>query len=118
MANQIVDKTLAFAQKAVNVYLHLRKNGHFRLSDQFIGATTSIGANVEEAQAAHSKLDFIAKMTIASKEARESKYWITILDREDLVGKDQDFEFLKSEINEIIAILNSIVKSSRENLSK
>lgn len=92
--------------------------GHYRLADQFIGSSTSIGANIEEAQAAHSKVDFIAKMVIASKEARECRYWINLLDREDLMAIDQDFKFLKSEVEELILILNSIVKTSRESVEK
>lgn len=76
MANVILQKTFHFAQLTISAYLVLRGKGHFKLSDQFVGAGTSIGANVEEAQAAHSKLDFIAKLTIANKEAREAKYWL------------------------------------------
>lgn len=73
MANVILQKTFHFAQLTISAYLVLRGKGHFKLSDQFVGAGTSIGANVEEAQAAHSKLD---KLTIANKEAREAKYWL------------------------------------------
>lgn len=117
MGNTIVEKTFVFAEKSLNVYFELRKNGHYRLADQFVGATTSIGANVEEAQAAHSKVDFIAKMVISAKEARESRYWIRLMDRKELAQTLPDFHFLKSEIEEIIKILNSIIKSSRENLA-
>lgn len=113
-----MDKTFEFADKSLNIYFELRKGGHFRLADQFVGASTSIGANVEEAQAAHSKLDFISKMVIATKEAREARYWIRLLDRKELAESLPDFPFLKSEIEEIIKILNSIIKSSRENLPK
>lgn len=118
MGNTIVEKTFVFAEKSLNVYFELRKNGHYRLADQFVGASTSIGANVEEAQAAHSKLDFISKMVISAKEARESRYWIRLLERKELAANLPDFPFLKSEIEEILKILNSIIKSSRENLSK
>ncbi|REG91501.1 four helix bundle protein [Algoriphagus antarcticus] len=77
---------------------------------------TSIGANVEESQAAHSKLDFVAKLTISNKEARETRYWLTLLDRKELLGEHHSLPFLKSEIEEIILLLNSIIKKSRENL--
>jgi len=116
MGNTIVNKTFVFAEKSLNVYFELRKNGHYRLADQFVGAATSIGANVEEAQAAHSKLDFISKMVISAKEARESRYWIRLMDRKELAQNLPDFPFLKAEIEEIIKILNSIIKSSRENI--
>jgi len=71
---------------------------------------------VEEAQAAHSKLDFIAKLTISNKEARETRYWIRLLDRKELLGEHPSLPFLKIEIEEIILILNSIMKKSRQNL--
>lgn len=116
MKNTIVEKTFVFAERSLNVYFDLRKRGHFRLADQFIGASTSIGANVEEAQAAHSKVDFISKMVISAKEARESRYWLRLLGRDELALNNPDYLFLVKEIEEIIKILNSIVKSSRENL--
>lgn len=118
MGNTIVEKTFVFAEKSLNIYFELRKNGHYRLADQFVGASTSIGANVEESQAAHSKVDFISKMVISAKEARESRYWIRLMDREELAQNLPDYPFLKTEIEEIIKILNSIIKSSRENLAK
>jgi four helix bundle protein len=116
MANIIVDKTFRFAQEIIGAYLFLRENGHFKLADQLVKAGTSIGANVEEAQAAHSKLDFVAKLTISNKEARETRYWIRLLDRKDLLGEFQSLLYLKTEIEEIILLLNSIMKKSRENL--
>jgi len=116
MGNTIVNKTFTFSEKSPNVYFEL-KNGHYRLADQFVGAATSIGANVEEAQTAHSKVDFISKMVVSDNEARESRYWIRLLDRRELAGSLPDFPFLKNEIEEILKILNSIVKSSRENLN-
>ena len=118
MKNTIVEKTFVFAERSLNVYFDLRKGGHFRLADQFIGASTSIGANVEEAQAAHSKVDFISKMVISAKEARESRYWLRLLGRDELALNNPDYLFLVKEIEEIIKILNSIVKSSRENLER
>ncbi|UZD23956.1 four helix bundle protein [Algoriphagus halophytocola] len=116
MANIILSKSLHFAQATISAYLALRAKGHYKLADQFVGAGTSIGANVEEAQAAHSKLDFIAKLTIAHKEAREAKYWLRVLDREELLGDFQEMPRLKREIEEIISLLHSIIKRSRENL--
>lgn len=112
----IVERTFNFADRILDAYLILRENGHFKLADQFVSAGTSIGANVEEAQAAHSKLDFISKMTIANKEARESRYWIRLLDKKGLLSTFPEIDFLKKEIEEIILILNSIIKKSRDNL--
>jgi four helix bundle protein len=117
MANVILEKSFHFAQLTISAYLALREKGHYKLADQLVGAGTSIGANIEEAQAAHSKLDFIAKLTIANKEARESKYWITLLDREHLLQDFNGISEMKKEIEEIILLLNSIIKKSRENLN-
>ncbi len=116
MSNIIVDKTFRFAQSIITVYLDLREKGHFKLAEQLVKSGTSIGANVEEAQAAHSKLDFIAKLTISNKEARETRYWLKLLDRKEFLSDHPSFPILKSEIEEIILLLNSIIKKSRENL--
>ncbi|MEB2777545.1 four helix bundle protein [Algoriphagus sp. D3-2-R+10] len=88
MANIIVDKTFHFAQEIITVYLYLREKGHFKLADQLVKSGTSIGANVEEVQAAHSKLDFVAKLTISNKEARETSYWLRLLDRKELLSEN------------------------------
>ncbi len=75
---------------------------------------TSIGANINEAQAGQSKNDFIAKMSIASKEARESKYWIKLLIKTGyLDAVDRHTKSLLSEIEEIVKLLTSIVKTSQ-----
>ncbi|MBB6327792.1 four helix bundle protein [Algoriphagus iocasae] len=116
MANIIVDKTFRFAQEIITVYLDLREKGHYKIADQLVKSGTSIGANVEEAQAAHSKLDFVAKLTISNKEARETRYWLRLLDKKELLSEHPSFPYLKSEIEEIILLLNSIIKKSRENL--
>ncbi|MHA7129420.1 four helix bundle protein [Algoriphagus namhaensis] len=116
MANVIVSKARQYADLTISAYLFLRQRGHYKLADQLVASGTSIGANVEEAQAAHSKLDFIAKLTIANKEARESQYWLNVLAREDLLGQFEELPVMKDLILEIILILNSIIKKSRENL--
>ena len=86
------------------------------LSKQLLRAGTSIGANINEAQAGQSKADFISKMSISSKEARESKYWIKLLIKTDYLNiNDKHTKSLQQDIEEIIKLLTSIVKSSREN---
>ena len=113
-SNPILDKTFLFADKSIDLYLDLREKGHFRLADQFVGAATSIGANVEESQAAHSKNDFISKMVISAREARETRYWLRLFDRKQLSAEHPHFSYLRTEIEEILKILNSIIKSSRK----
>ena len=116
MENPIQSRAFHFAETILDAYFELREKGHYRLADQLVGAGTSIGANIEEAQAAHSKLDFISKMTIANKEARETRYWLRLFDRKKLLQEFEGMNFLKKEIEEIILILNSIIKKSRQNL--
>jgi len=76
-------------------------------------SATGIGANVEEALAGQSKKDFIHKMSIASKEARETKYWLRLLKQSSITKIEID-TFL-NDIDEIIKILTSIIKTSAEN---
>ncbi len=82
------------------------------MSKQLLRSGTSIGANIEEASAAHSKKDFTNKMAISSKEARETKYWLRLIKESQIVNCD--FETYIKEIDEIIRILTSIVKTSKE----
>ena len=86
------------------------------MSKQLLRSGTSIGANINEAQAGQSKNDFIAKMAIASKEARESKYWIKLLIETKYLDKEDGYtKSLLNEIEEIIKLLTSIVKTSQTN---
>ena len=87
----------------------MRKQNEFILSKQVVRSGTSIGANVEEAIAAQSRKDFISKMSISSKEARETNYWLRLLRDSKLCG-DLALSDLLKESEEIIKILTSIVK--------
>ena len=74
-------KSFDFAIKVVKIYSLLKKQNEFVISKQLLKSGTSIGANVKEASAAESKKDFIHKMSIASKEARETLYWFKTFER-------------------------------------
>ncbi|WP_119342982.1 four helix bundle protein [Facilibium subflavum] len=115
--NVVVAKAFEFAVRAVKLYRHLCDDKkEYVLSKQLLRSGTSIGANVNEAQAGQSKNDFIAKMSIASKEARETKYWIDLLIVTDyLKASDSHVQSLRVEIDEIVKLLTSIVKSSKLN---
>lgn len=89
----------------------LLEKKEFILSKQFIRSATSIGANVQEASAGISKKDFINKMSIASKEARETLYWIELLKASELF--EIRFESILENCQELIRILTSIVKTSQ-----
>ena len=82
------------------------------ISKQIIRSATSIGANIEEAIAAQSKKDFISKMSIASKEARETKYWLRLLDKSELTSISVSTYLI--EIEHIINIITKIIKTSQE----
>ena len=115
--NIILDKSFEFAIRVVKLYKYLCDDKkEYVLSKQLLRAGTSIGANINEAQAGQSKADFIAKMAIASKEARESKYWIDLLIKTDYLDINENHvKSLLNDIEEIIKLLTSIVKTSMEN---
>jgi four helix bundle protein len=107
--NVVRDKSFDFALEIVSLYKNLRnKKKEYVLSKQLLRSGTSIGANVEEAQAAQSKKDFLSKMAIASKEARETQYWLKLLIRSGYIMQD---DIIKN-CEELIRLLTSIVKSS------
>lgn len=108
--NIIVDKTFQFALEIVKFAERLEKEKRFIISKQLLRSGTSIGANVREAQNAESKIDFIHKMKIATKEADETEYWLMICKHSDGYIFN---EILESEIKEIIKILSKIIATSK-----
>lgn len=117
MKESIVQKkSFQFSLKMISLYKKLQEEKEFIISRQILRSGTSIGANIEEALAGQSKRDFIARMSISSKEARETKYWLRLLKESDLTKIDVTTKL--SEIHELIRILTSIVKTSQSNLTK
>ncbi len=114
--NLIQERTFEFSLTIIKLYQQLQENKEFVISKQVLRSGTSIGANVEEATAAQSKKDFLSKMSIASKEARETKYWLRLLKESDLVKIP--LESYLTEIDEIINILTKIVKTTAKNLTE
>ena len=110
--NAVKDKSFDFALSIIELYKMLIQHHEYVLSKQLLRSGTSIGANVEEAQAAQSKRDFVSKMTIASKEARETRYWLKLLKRSKLVDTNE-YDARLAEIEELISLLTSIVKTSQ-----
>jgi four helix bundle protein len=109
--NIILDKTFDFALTIIELYKKMVEQKEFVLSKQLLRSGTSIGANVEEATAAISKKDFTAKMSIASKEARETRYWLRLVEKSQLVNVD--IKDCLTKIDNIINILTAIVKTSQ-----
>jgi four helix bundle protein len=117
MKESIVQKkSFEFSLKIISLYKKLQQEKEFIISRQILRSGTSIGANVEEALAGQSKRDFIAKMSISSKEARETKYWLRLLKESEITSLD--VKSLILDIDELIRILTSIVKTSQQNLTK
>ena len=116
MKNIVQEKSFKFALDIVELYKNLKKQNEFVISKQLLRSGTSIGANVEEASAAQTKKDFITKMSIASKEARETRYWLRLLQQSKIVNFD--FAMYLNSIEELIKILTSIVKTSQSNNKK
>jgi len=115
----IQERTKNFAVRAIFAYTEIIKKSNYDdaarvLAKQFLRSSTSIGANCKEAISAQSKRDFIHKYEIALKEARETEYWIEIMIETNLVPK-QKFALLLQEIDSIIRILVSTIKSLKSN---
>ena len=113
--NPVLEKSFQFSVRIVRLYKYLvSERKEFVLSKQLLRSGTSIGANVNEAQAAQSKADFIAKMSIASKEARETQYWINLLIKTDYIDiTEQHVITLMDASSELTKLLTSIVKTSQ-----
>lgn len=105
----IQKKSFAFALAVIALYQSLQEQHEYVLSRQLLRCRTSIGANAEEATASQSRKDFLSKMAIASKEARETKYWLRLL---------QESSFAKVDLGRQLTDVEEINKDSnfhREN---
>ena len=110
----IDNKSKAFAVRIVQFVRYLQNDrNEFVLSKQILRSGTSIGANIRERKNAHSKADFINKLSIALKEADETQYWLEILYESGLIVQDL-FNSLNEELKEIIAIITSSIKTAKE----
>ena len=110
--NIILEKTFDFALSVIELYKEMSEQKEYILSKQILRSGTSVGANVEEAIAAHSRNDFAAKMVIASKEARETRYWLRLLQKSQLVKLE--FTTQLNDIETIINIITAIVKTTQK----
>lgn len=109
--NIILNKSFEFALQIIELYKQMKVQNEYVLSRQLLRSGTSIGANVEEATAAISKKDFTAKMSISSKEARETRYWLKLIDKSNLVNVNVKPHL--NEVEQLINILTAIVKTSQ-----
>ncbi|MFH2095582.1 MAG: four helix bundle protein [Bacteroidota bacterium] len=112
--NIIITKTYSFAVKIVKFCFEMQdKRKEYVISHQLLKSGTSIGANMEESQGAISKAEFIAKVQISFKEAKETKFWLRLIKDAEVYQNNQSEQLLK-DCNEIIVIIASILKSSKE----
>ena len=110
---EIYQRTRRFALQIIMLYQKLERSSVGRIiGNQCLRSGTSIGANIAEAQAGQSRADFIAKMSIALKEAHETRSWLSLIDDAQILPKE-DIQSLTSEINQIIKVVFTIIQRSR-----
>ena len=102
--NVILERSYSFALEMMHLSRELRAKHEYEMTRQLWRSGTSIGANVEEAQAAQSRADFASKMSIPSKEARETCYWLRLTRDGELLDSETAQSAL-GESEEILKIL-------------
>lgn len=113
-SNVVKEKAEDFAVRIVRCSRYLRdRHREYSLADQLLRSGTSIGANLSEAEFAQSKADFITKLSISLKEAAETKFWLTLLHKTDLLD-DKIFYSLNTDVKNIISLLVSILKKLKD----
>ena len=113
--NLLLEKSFAFAVRVVNACRYLtEEKREFVISRQFLKSGTSIGANCEEAVGGQSRSDFLSKLGIAYKEARETKYWIRLLRATDYFADAQADSLLK-DVEELLKIIGKIQITTKNN---
>jgi four helix bundle protein len=110
----VANRSFDFAISIISLYKKLLTSNEYVLSKQLLRSATSIGANIQEALAGQTKKDFAHKMSVASKEARETRYWLMLLNKSQFIS--QDYSDYLNEIDQIISMLTSIVKTTQKNL--
>ena len=116
MATQSIvgEKSLTFGKRIARCYRYLKdKKKETVMSKQLLRCGTSIGANVREGLYAQSRKDFISKLNIALKEAGETDYWLDVIHSAEYFS-DQEFESLRKDNDELLKLLTSIIKTTKE----
>lgn len=108
----IQEKSFSFALQIIDLYRRIVEQREFIISKQLLRSGTSIGANVEEATGAESRKDFASKLSIARKEARETKYWLRLFKESGLAGVDVSEEL--AGVDELLRLLTAIIKKTRQ----
>ena len=111
--NVMEELSIKFALRIIKLYKYLieEKNEHV-MSKQVYRSGTSIGANIAESKAAQSDADFVSKLSIALKEANETKYWLVLLHESETIS-DDEYNSIENDINTIIGSLIIIIKKKK-----
>ena len=120
MAESIIcDRAFEFASRALKLCDRLYCGGPSarHIAHQLIRCGTSIGANAEEAQEGQSKADFIAKLSVSRKEARESSYWLRLAVKNEIVAAG-DVEWELNEARQLLAMIRSAIRTARSSDSR
>lgn len=111
----IVERSVAYALRIIELVRLLNRDEIGRiLGSQLLRSGTSVGANIHEAQGAQSKADFIAKMSISHKEARESAYWLRLVGDSKIISNNR-LDGLRDETEQIIKIISAILLTAKKN---
>ena len=114
--NLVYRKAFEFALKIIETYKYLtEQQKEYIMSKQLLRSGTSIGANIREGVDGQSKKDFIAKLSISLKEANETEYWLELLIESNYLDREKGLQ-LVNDVKEIIKILSSIIKTTKENM--
>ena len=112
--NPVYDKALAYAIRIVKLYKYLTEEKQERvMSKQLLRSGTSIGANISEAQAGESPMDFVHKLAISQKEIKETQYWLTLLCKTDYITEVQ-YQSMANDCQELYKMTTSIILSTKQ----
>ena len=112
--DKLSDLSMTFAIGIINLVKDLKSQKESIISNQIGRSGTSIGANIREAQYAHSRADFIAKLQIALKEANETGYWLELLVNTNYIDKDR-YEKLNQYCTSLRVMLISSINTAKRN---
>ena len=110
-------QSMDFAVSILNLVKFLKENKEHIVSNQIGRSGTSIGANIREAQYAHSKADFISKMQIVLKEANETGYWLELLLKTNYIT-DNQYKELDTVCTGLRAMLVASINTAKDNIKK
>ncbi|MFT5336154.1 MAG: four helix bundle protein [Sphingobacteriales bacterium] len=104
-------KSVDFSLAIIDLYKTLYPEKEWVISKQLLRSGTSLGANISEALSGYSKKDFTYKMSLANKEARETKYWLLLLNHASLAQINMRSQL--TQVEELIKILTAIIKTAQ-----